>query len=376
MYIVIGGDFVPTNSNVDLFTKGNVKGLIGEKLEHIITHASYRIFNLEVPLTDIETPIIKNGANMIAPTSSVQTYAALGIDLLTLANNHIMDQGKPGFESTIRTIDNAGIHYVGAGKNINEANAPYFFTFSEKKIAIYACAEHEFSIVTENTPGANPFDLLWSLDHVEELKKKSDYLIVLYHGGKERYRYPSPSLQKVCRRLVDKGADLVICQHSHCVGCEEKYKGGTIVYGQGNFLFDNSDNECWQTGLLIKINEKMDISYIPLVKTDNGVRTADEQVGNTILSGFYDRSEEIKSPDVIKKKYEEFAESYLLFYLKAFSGNHSLLFRIMNILTKGKIMEHYLQKNYQVLEMARLSNYIECEAHRELLLEALKISCR
>ena len=126
-----------------------------------------------------------------------------------------MDQGVQGLESTIRTLEKVNINTVGAGKNLADASKPFIFEFANKKIGVYACAEHEFSIATENQPGANPFDPLWSLDHVAELKDSVDYVIVLYHGGKEHYRYPSPRLQKVCRRLIDKGANVVICQHSH-----------------------------------------------------------------------------------------------------------------------------------------------------------------
>lgn len=137
------------------------------------------------------------------------------------------------------------------------------------KIGIYACAEHEFTIATEDKPGANPFEPLDSLDHISYLKTKSDYTIILYHGGKEHYRYPSPYLRKVCKRMVEKGADLVIAQHSHCIGCYEEYNGATIVYGQGNFIFDMSDSECWQTSLIVRVgleNKGAYVDYIPIIK--------------------------------------------------------------------------------------------------------------
>ena len=79
------------------------------------------------------------------------------------------------------------------------------------------------------------------VDPAEQKDNKCDYTIVLYHGGKEYYRYPSPNLQRVCRYMIEKGTDLVICQHSHCIGCEENYLSGKIVYGQGNFIFDCDD---------------------------------------------------------------------------------------------------------------------------------------
>lgn len=152
------------------------------------------------------------------------------MDLLTLANNHILDQDQQGLVSTCSVLDAAGIAYTGVGQTPEEAAKPYIFECDGKRIGVYACAEHEFSIVTEHSAGANPIDLLETPDHVAALKEQCDYVIVLYHGGKEHYRYPSPNLQKVCRKLVEKGADLVVCQHSHCIGCEEKIRGGVQSY--------------------------------------------------------------------------------------------------------------------------------------------------
>lgn len=78
---------------------------------------------------------------------------------------------------------------------------------------------------------------------------------------------------------MDKGADVVVCQHSHCIGCKENWNNGTIVYGQGNFLFDNLDNELWKTSLLIDLkieeNATYQIEYIPILKKKNGVIMAE-----------------------------------------------------------------------------------------------------
>lgn len=170
---------------------------------------------------------------------------------------------------------------------------------------------------------------------MENLRKKVDYVIVLYHGGKEHYRYPSPYLQKVCRRLVDKGADLVVCQHSHCIGCEEKYKSGTIVYGQGNFLFDDSTSEFWRTGLLIGLNDKFEISYYPIVKVDNTVRLADIIKSKKILCEFYNRSEMIKKPGFVEMEFSKFADNFKNLYLGIFFGKRMIVSRILNKLTRG-----------------------------------------
>ena len=195
MNILIGADLVPTASNFSVFKAGDGVSLVGEELLNILNKADYRIFNLEVPLCDNAAPIEKCGPALIASTYTISGYNALGVDLLTLANNHIMDQDNQGLISTINLLNGNGIAYLGAGETLEQAKKPYNFQLDGKKIGVYACAEHEFSIADDKAPGANPFDPFESLDHIAEMKGECDYAIVLYHGGKEHYRYPSPSLQ-------------------------------------------------------------------------------------------------------------------------------------------------------------------------------------
>ena len=373
MSIVIGADLVPTKSNVELFEKGDIDTLIGSELKDIILNADYRIFNLEIPLTDESNPIKKCGPNLIAPTKCISAYKAMNIDLLTLANNHILDQGKKGLESSIETLKSAGISYVGVGDSIKDAFKPKIICCNGKKIGIYACVEHEFTVATEIDSGANPIDLLETPDHIVELKKQCDYVIVLYHGGKEQYRYPSPNLHKTCRKLVEKGADLVICQHSHCIGCKEEYLQGTIVYGQGNFLFDDEENEYWQTSLLIMLSSDFEVKYIPLKKTGNSVRLAKGAEAENILEQFNIRSEEILDSDNVYQHYSELADQYKNHYLfSVMKIKRGLLYRIINKLTKGSLDKNIINKAFNSMYRYELENYVECEAHRELLLNILK----
>lgn len=371
---IIGADLVPTESNISLFAKADVETLIGDDIKKLLNSADFTMFNLEVPLTDLSTPIKKCGPNLIAPTKTIAGLKAINPHFFTLANNHILDQGEQGLKSTMEILDEHGIAYAGAGKDLASAAKPYILEQEGKKTGIYCCAEHEFTIATENTPGANPFDPLNSLDHVMELKKQCDYVIVLYHGGKEHYRYPSPYLQKVCRKIVDKGADIVVCQHSHCIGCEEKWHGGTIVYGQGNFLFDDCDNEYWNTSLLveIKIGNKLEVSYIPICKNRNSVILASETEANLIMAQFYKRSKEILSKGFIQENYSKFAESMGIGYYYRISGKISnfLPIRIINKLSNYL----FLKWIYGSEEKTMIENCLECEAHRELFSQFLKDS--
>ena len=376
MKIFIGGDLVPTASNMAEFERGNTEALVDAALKALLDSAGYRMFNLEVPLTDEQTPIPKCGPNLIASTASAAGIQALGADFLTLANNHILDQGKAGLSSTVETLDRLKIAHAGTGESLEKAAAPYTFTLDGKTIGVYCCAEHEFSIATESSAGANPFDPLESPDHVAELKKSADYVIVLYHGGKEHYRYPSPKLQKVCRKLVDKGADLVICQHSHCIGCREVYGAGTIVYGQGNFLFDDCEDECWQTGLLVCLDTAQlgTVDYIPLEKRGCSVALAGENAAQ-ILEGFYARSEEIRKDGFIASTYEKVAAEEYERYMNMLQGGRyeGLAFRAINKLCGHRLKPWIMRRFYGTEEAkAKLINVMDCEVHRECFLYALK----
>ena len=372
MTILIGADIVPTATNLELFRKGNTEELLGHELNELIRKADYRIFNLEAPLVDDHTPIEKNGPSLAAPTSCITGIKKIGTNLVTLSNNHILDQGEKGLYSTIKTLETANIKHLGAGNNISSARRPFFFMSGKKTIGVYACTEHEFSIAGEDSSGANPFDPLFSLDDVVELKQKCDYVIVLYHGGKEHYRYPSPNLQRICRRLIDKGANLVVCQHSHCIGCEEEYKEGVIVYGQGNFLFDGSEDECWKTSLLIQIDSVFNITYIPIVKYKSCVRLADKKTGDEIISAFRKRSNEIKSPSFVVKQYDNYSLMSLSYYLKIIKGKEPFLYRVVNKMFGDRLREKSIEFRYDKKRLLALRNWIECEAHNELITRGIQ----
>ncbi len=369
MRIIIGGDLVPTSSNCDLFNNGNVSELLGRELEKLWYEADARVFNLETPLTDIKSPILKNGPCLSTPESTINGIKALCPSLITLANNHILDQGIDGLSTTTHLLNNYNIPYIGAGLNLNAARKPFIFSKSGKRIGFYACTEHEFSLASDDTPGANPFDPLESLDDIAALRSSCDYTIVLYHGGKEHYRYPSPYLQKVCRKIVDKGADLVVCQHSHCIGCHEEYNGSAIVYGQGNFIFNKYNNEYWRTGLLLKVNiqDRLTIDYIPFISSHNSIMLAENEIAQDILSSFEKRSIDILKEGFIMHQYKRYAESFYEYYVRYIAGFRGLLVQIDNRILKGLLSRHMYSKK----QLLSIRNFIECETHRELFIQCL-----
>ena len=370
--IIIGADVVPTASNVDCFIEGDSKSIIGTGLIDFLGNSSYLICNLETPLCDHKSPIEKVGPNFASPTSAANGLKSIKINLVSLANNHINDQGENGIIETCKALSDAGIPYLGVGVSSNEAGKPHFFEFCGKRVGVYACAENEFSAAKNDfSYGANTFDPFISFDHISKMREECDFVIVLYHGGKEYYRYPSPYIQKVCRKIVDKGADLVICQHSHCIGCKEVYEGATIVYGQGNFIFNKKSDEFWDTSLLIRLNSSLEVDYVPILRTEKGTRLADNSEAAVIMEQFDDRSRRICIPGVIDEEYSKFAKQYLNKYIVVLNGKKSIVFALVNKLFNNAIGKMIIRFFYPKRQKLLIKNYIECESHRELLLKGI-----
>lgn len=378
--IIIGGDLVPTNSNKEEFINGNIENIVDSKIINILKNANYRIFNLETPLTNTNNPISKEGPNLKAEVDTIKGISKINPDLVTIGNNHILDYGEEGLRDTIKLLEENAINFVGAGKNLDDAKKPFIIELENMKIGVYACTEHEYTLATETTSGANPFDPLNSLDHIETLKKEVDYVIVLYHGGKECYRYPTPYLQKVCRRIVDKGADLVVCQHSHCIGTYEEYKNSTIVYGQGNFLFDRPDKinyEVKQTGLIIEViideDNNKKIEYIPIRKKNNGIELAKDVDKKEIIDNFNTRAEEIKKEGFIEENFDKTIIDEGARYLVRLSKIGSIVSALDNRIFKGKLLKRKFKNYFSLRQRHTLENMLQCEVHNEVVLQYIKL---
>lgn len=369
MRLLIGGDIAPTKSNEDIFVEGDVESLLKNGLYKFVMEYDFRIFNLEVPLSYKKNPIKKYGPNLIANPDTVNGIEKLK-PILTLANNHILDQDIDGLKSTISILDKNNIFRFGAGLNLEEAKKPLIIEKDGIKVGLYSCSQNEFTIASIDRGGANPFDIYETFDEISKLKDKCDYVLVIYHGGKEHYRYPSPNLQKICRKFVNKGANLVICQHSHCIGSKEEYNEASIIYGQGNFIFDmNRDSEFWDTGLLldIEIDKELKVEYIPIVRDGSTIKLANKSEAKKIKEEFLYRSEQIKNDKFIKDEFDKLVNTNINQYINVIRGSNRL-FRKLDRIFKNRL----IKKIYKGKRKYGVINYIESEDHREILLKVLE----
>jgi len=293
MKIIICGDIVPTNINKDDFVANNLKKLFAD-VPDIFKGAAAVIANLECPLTECEMPIKKLGPNLKAPKECVKTLKNAGITHCTLSNNHIYDYGMLGLTETLSSLEAEKIIWTGVGKNELDARKNMTIEADGKKIVVVNVCEHEYSFALPDRAGARAYDPYDTMRDIREAKKTADYVFVIYHGGKEFCEYPSPRLRKLCRSMVYNGADLVTCQHSHCIGCAEEYSGSYILYGQGNFHFvAKQEDPMWNCGLVLDVEirgDKPNIKLIPVVTGNGGIRIAGKYDSERILSAMDKRN--------------------------------------------------------------------------------------
>ena len=373
MRILIGGDFAPTKPNFDLFEKGDAEKLYGNELLEYLKGFDFRAFDLETVFEGAGSPIDKHGPIITTPDRCMPGINAIHPNLFVLANNHTINHGPAGIEHTRDILSKNGIDYIGAGANIQVAREPLFIKDGDLTIGFYACAEHEFNAADEHTAGVNPYDPLITFDEVREAKRHCDQLIVFYHGGMIEYRYPLPGERRALRKFVDCGADLVVGQHTHCIGCAETYKGKTIVYGQGDFFFARpTKNEYRFSGLLIEVEATKDglsVSYNVRVKPEDTIRLATDEERKEILDAFEKRGQEIQDEARFQQLYAEHLEERRRFYLDRLFGRYSrsLPFAALDKLS-GRLYSRLLYgRRFTKFDWLILDNWISCETHREFL---------
>ncbi len=365
--ITLFGDICPTKDTFSLFETGDAKNLFNDLLEDLHT-SDYVAGNLEFVLSDSPKSIQKAGPVLVAKTNCINVLKQANFKLLSLANNHIKDCGEDGVASTMNACEQASITTLGAAENLKKAKEPYFTTIKGVKIAWIAFAEQEFNIASSTEYGANYFDPYDDLDLIEQTKAKVDYLIVIYHGGVEYYPYPSPQLKKKCRKFVDKGADLVTCQHSHCIGTIDNYKDKKIIYGQGNSVFGFRENDVsWNQGLLVELIwknqfEAPQVKLVPIEATKNGIRKMEESAGLKLLETVNQMSSKIEDDQFLEKEWLNFCKQKQGLYFPFYFGYNRVLIHL-NRLTNNGLVKLFYPKS----KLRTSHNIIRCEAHNEVI---------
>jgi len=242
------------------------------KTAGLIQKADIAFGNLECPITlgriiDIFEMVFR------ANPETVEGLKCAGFDILSLANNHSFNFGVQGLKDTFRYLNEAGIIYIGAGQDKQEAHRPKILGVKGIKIAFLAYTDSIFTPISyqagENQAGVAFMEVSEMEKDIALAKSQADLVIVSMHSGTEYASQPDDKQVCFAHSAIDAGADLIIGHHPHVIQKIEEYKGKYIFYSLGNFVFDQMWSEETREGLIAKIvldKEKIkEISFTPVL---------------------------------------------------------------------------------------------------------------
>ena len=250
-------------------TNGIAPDLIAE-----MQSADIMMLNNEFPYSDRGEPLEDKQFTFRASTSSVSYLNELGVDIVSLANNHAYDYGEAAFLDTMTTLDDAGIIYVGAGHNLEEARKPVCYIINNMKISIVSATQIE-RLDNPDTKGATDTSAgvfrCWNgdnlLETVREAKENSDFVIAYLHWGTENVEEIDWAQEKQAAEVAEAGADLIIGDHPHCLQQIGIVKGVPVAYSLGNFWFNSKTLDTGMIKVTLDENGLKSCRFIPCLQS-------------------------------------------------------------------------------------------------------------
>lgn len=358
------------------------RAVFSDTLKNFVLDHDFRVVNFEAPLKlESHNALKKAGPSIFQDKSVISLLQEQIFNVLTLANNHIMDFGDAALEYTIDLLKE--FHIGGAGKDINAVYKPIILHKKNKKIGVISCGESQFGCArSEETPTGYAWvfsDKIPKL--ITKLKQELDFIILLPHAGLEMEDLPLPEWQKCYRNFIDCGVDLIIGTHPHVVQPKEQYKGKWIYYSLGNLFFNNTHKDPrWYTSLMVSC--KFTESEVQLeehfVTNKGGTLYFDdsqEKKFKDLSDTLKDRTRYLKLIDeVCVSAWKSYYESYY-YYHKNQPTYNGKFYRLPYFLRAviDKVNKRYLNQIKGRQNSVLLYHNISIETHRFVVERALRI---
>lgn len=268
-------DGIATTTYMDQQMNG-VEDCFSEDLLYEMKSADILMINNEFAFTNRGQALAGKAYTFRGNPGRVSLLDELGVDIVSLANNHVYDYDQTGLLDTLDTLNQANVPYVGAGVNLEEARKPVYFIVGGRKIAIVAATQIERTLnytkeATVDSPGVmkclHPEAFC---ETIAEAKKNADYVIVFSHWGTEGNTYYGNDQVALARAFVEAGADVIIGGHTHCLQTVEYMDDVPVFYSLGNYWFSTTATmpSDYNTGIAqVRISPEGDLttSFIPCV---------------------------------------------------------------------------------------------------------------
>jgi poly-gamma-glutamate synthesis protein (capsule biosynthesis protein) len=225
------------------------------QLDSVVNRADIFFCNLEAPFGTSGIAFEKTYTFRVSP-DLVQVLTAGRINMVSLANNHIMDYGAEPLQTTMDLLEKNNIYYSGAGLNLLEARKPARMEIKGKNIsfACYSLTFPEEFWATDSSAGTCFPSHSFVFRDLKKYKKDSDLLVVSFHWGGELLSTPKEYQITLAHQVIDAGADLILGHHPHVIQGIEIYQGKVIAYSLGNFIF-GSYSESVKESMLLEFHQ-------------------------------------------------------------------------------------------------------------------------
>lgn len=239
--LLFAGDVYFSDYVLARYNESGIQGVLSKELLKELKQADFTMVNNEFPYSNRGTQAPDKQFTFRVDPSYVSILLKSGVDIVTLANNHVLDFGADALSDTLKTLDDAGIAYTGAGHSFDRASKLISKKVNGHTFGFLA-ASRVFPDVSWNVENAQPgvlsaYDPSRLLSAVQDARSKCDFLCVYVHWGIERNTTPEQYQISMAHALIDAGADAVIGAHPHVLQGVEYYNGKPIFYSLGNFIF-------------------------------------------------------------------------------------------------------------------------------------------
>ena len=264
--ILFDPDFRPM---VHASEMGGVLNCIDTAVVDYLKASDVFLINNEFTVGERGTPMPNKTWTFQVHPDRLQLFKQMGVDIVSLANNHVYDYGQVGFEDTIANLDMAGIPHIGAGMNLEEASKAHYFIVNGIKVGIIAASSAEkvrfTPVADENSLGVmGTYESAKFLDAIRVADAQCDILVAYVHWGTENTTKLDADQITMAREYVDAGVDAVIGGHPHCLQGMDFYKDVPIIYSVGNFWFNSKSLDSCVITLKIDSNMNAETIIVPL----------------------------------------------------------------------------------------------------------------
>lgn len=291
------GDVLMRGATESIYDSQGVEGLISPDLLAQMQNADLCMINQEFPFGVGGTQAPDKQFTFKSDPKYVQAFLDMGVDIVSLANNHVLDFGPEVLSQTFTTLDDAGIDYVGAGETIERAKAWESYEINGSKIAILS-ASRVIPVVEWNVDNAQPgvfctYDPTQLIEQIKLAEQEHDLVIVTVHWGIERAAYPEDYQREMAKQYIDAGADLIVGNHPHVIQGVEYYKDVPIVYSLGNYLFNQSNQPTAALKVHVDEDKKLRLQMIPIATSNYQVYASEGQAATDMIAYIEELSYEL-----------------------------------------------------------------------------------